>query len=120
MTIEIKEALDRELSWYQAYKNLAEQKLEEINKQIIFLQRQQWWLEHPSVAYFTGHTYWEIDRWSRESYLELSVRQAVDINGLEIQLHELEPLFFYGFEALATEVRDDDELTIYRNPYAVI
>lgn len=108
MTVEIIEAVDRELMWYQAYKNLAEQKLEEINKQIIFLQRQQWWLSYPEVAVIHYIPMWETD-YTRPT---ISWQSIVDINGQEIcNVDTIE------YPALESEITDEKTVLTVRNPF---
>lgn len=114
MTVEIKKALGYELSWYQAYKNLAEQKLEEINKQIIFLQRQQWWLSNPDVAVIRYIPMWETNyahsEW--ETYPIISWQSIVDIDGKETwNVNTVE------YPALESEITDEETVLIVRNPF---
>ena len=114
MSIEIKEAVDRELSWYQAYKNLAEQKLEEINKQIILLKRQQWWLSNPEIAviqyvaeYETNYAHSE---W--ETYPIISWRSIIDTNG-----EETWDVGTIEYAPLESEITDEKTLITVRNPF---
>lgn len=100
----------------EAYKDIKLLELKRTEDYIVDLKRQQWWLEHPEVAYFTARTSWETDyghsEW--EQYLDLYIESVVATDGSEI----IDPLLFYDFPTLEEDVLDDDErFTTYRNPF---
>jgi len=95
--------------------SLLESKLKEQKRQLVLWQRQKWWLEHPTVSYFTARTTWETNyghsEWEQELSFYVDSVFQLDNSSIDFQNRGL----FDSYPPLEEDVRDDDEFVTYRN-----
>ena len=82
-------------------------------------RRNKWWLEHPTISYFTARTTWQTNyghsEWNQELCFYVNSVVGLDNSSMDYQNRD----WFANYPALEKEVVDDydGEFTTYTNPY---